>query len=208
LLRITEDQLQFTPDMKKLFTLTMLISFTMICSCQKQDSAAERQFAQRKTELDAREQTLDQREKELALRETVLNERERALAEKGKAIANGSTIPIPPNLQSRPISPDLQSRDQLRDPAVLKAERERVKQQLPPQFKALLNPPDRSQGQAQGLPNEHQQLLDQRQRRLEELQRTKAQMQNKGAIPATTAAPAAVYPGAEATSPSPSPTPQ
>jgi len=49
--------------MKKLFTLTMLISFAMICSCQKQDSAAERQIAQRKAELDAREKALAEREK-------------------------------------------------------------------------------------------------------------------------------------------------
>jgi hypothetical protein len=49
--------------MKKLFTLTMLISFAMICSCQKQDSAAEQQLAQRKAELDAREKALDEREK-------------------------------------------------------------------------------------------------------------------------------------------------
>jgi hypothetical protein len=170
-----------------MFVLSMLIPFAMICSCQKQDSAAERQLAQRKTELDARENALDQREKELALRETVLNERERSLAEKGKAVANGPTIPTPPNLQSGPISPDLQSRDQLRDPARLKADRERVIQQLPPQFKSLLNPPDSPEVRE----------------RLQRIRR--AQMQN---LPATTAAPGAVYPSAEATSPSPSPTPQ
>lgn len=187
--RITEDQLEFSRDMKKMFILSMLVSLAMICACQKQDSAAERQLAQRKTELDAREQTLDQREKELALRETVLNERERALAEKGKALANGRTIPTPPNPQSGPIAPDLQSRGQTRDPAQLKAERERVIQQLPPQFKSLLNPPDSSELR-------------------ERIQRTRrAQMQNLPA-PATTAAPGAVYPSAGATSPSPSPTPQ
>ena len=49
----------FTPDMKKIVILSMLISFGMICSCQKQDSAAEQQLAQRKAELDAREQALD-----------------------------------------------------------------------------------------------------------------------------------------------------
>jgi hypothetical protein len=187
-----EDQLEFTRDMKKMFILSMLIPLAMICSCQKQDSAAERQLAQRKTELDAREQTLDQREKELALRETVLNERGRALAEKGNTLANGRTIPTPPNLQSRPISPDGQSgdpREQLRDPARLKADRERLIQQLPPQFKSLLNPPDASEAR-------------------ERLQRSRAQMQNNAAIPATTAAPGAVYPSSQATSPSPSPSPQ
>ena len=44
-----------------MFVLSMLISFAMICSCQKQDSAAEQQLAQRKTELDARETALIER---------------------------------------------------------------------------------------------------------------------------------------------------
>jgi galactokinase len=63
LLQITEHQLQFTPDIKKFFVLSMLVSFGMICSCQKQDSAVEQQLAQRKAELDEREKALDEREK-------------------------------------------------------------------------------------------------------------------------------------------------
>ena len=55
--------------MKKNFILSMVISFAMICSCQKQDAAVEQQLAQRKTELDAREKALDEREKALAERE-------------------------------------------------------------------------------------------------------------------------------------------
>src|SRR5881409_186180 len=55
--------------MKKFFVISMLISFAMICSCQKQDLAAEQQLAQRKAELDAREKALDEREKALAGRE-------------------------------------------------------------------------------------------------------------------------------------------
>jgi len=55
--------------MKKFFVISMLISFAMICSCQKQDLAAEQQLAQRKAELDAREKALDEREKALAERE-------------------------------------------------------------------------------------------------------------------------------------------
>jgi len=47
--------------MKKMFILSMLISFAMICSCQKQDSAAEQQPAQRKTEVDTRETALIER---------------------------------------------------------------------------------------------------------------------------------------------------
>src|SRR5262245_786808 len=52
--------------MKKMFVLSMLISLLMICSCQKQDSAAETQLAQRKAELDAREKAVAEKEKALA----------------------------------------------------------------------------------------------------------------------------------------------
>ena len=50
----------------------MFVSLVMVCSCQKQDSAAEQQLARRKTELDAREQALDEREKALAEREKLV----------------------------------------------------------------------------------------------------------------------------------------
>ena len=75
----------------------MLISVAMICSCQKQNSAAEQQLAQRKAELEAREKALDEREK--------------ASTEKEKPIASARTI-----------LPDLQSRGQVRDPAQPKAD--------------------------------------------------------------------------------------
>ena len=68
----------------------MLIPLAMICSCQKQDSAAEQQLAQRKAELDTREKALDEREK--------------ALAEREKVRAKVPTIPS-----------DAQSRSQVRD---------------------------------------------------------------------------------------------
>jgi hypothetical protein len=55
--------------MKNVFILSLLIPFTLFCSCQKQDSTAEQQLAQRKAELDAREKALDEREKALAERE-------------------------------------------------------------------------------------------------------------------------------------------
>jgi hypothetical protein len=58
--------------MKKTFALSLLISLALVCSCQKQDSTAEQQLAQRKTEVDAREKALDEREKALAQRETVV----------------------------------------------------------------------------------------------------------------------------------------
>ena len=98
--------------MKRIFVLSMLICFAMICSCQKQDSAAEQQLAQRKAELDAREKALDDREK--------------ALVEREKAVANSR------------ISP---SRQQARNPAEVEADREKRLQQLPPELRALVPNP-------------------------------------------------------------------
>jgi len=93
------------------------ICFAMICGCQKQDSVAEAQLAQRKAELDAREKALDEREK--------------ALMEREKPIA-----------RFRPIPSDRQSRRPAVDPEQAKAERERKIQQLPPELQALIR--DRS----------------------------------------------------------------
>ncbi len=62
-------QTQSTPDMKKVFVLSLLLPFALVCSCHKQDSTAEQQLAQRKADLDARENALDEREKALADRE-------------------------------------------------------------------------------------------------------------------------------------------
>ena len=90
----------------------MVISFAMICSCQKQDSTADAQLAQRKTELDAREKALDEREK--------------AVSEWEKAVANSRIIP---------------SRQQARDPAEVEADREKRLQQLPPELRALVPNP-------------------------------------------------------------------
>ena len=95
--------------MKKTLFLSTLISFAMICACQKQDSAAEAQLAQRKAELDTREKALDEREK--------------ALVEREKNLAN---------------SPIIQSRQQARNPAEVEAEREKRLQQVPPEFRALI----------------------------------------------------------------------
>jgi hypothetical protein len=55
--------------MKKLCVLPVILSFVMVSSCQKQDSTAEQQLAQRKAELDAREKALDEKEKALAVRQ-------------------------------------------------------------------------------------------------------------------------------------------
>jgi TolA-binding protein len=186
------NQLQFTPDMKKLFVLLMLISFAMICSCQKQDSAAEQQLAQRKTELDAREKALDEKEKALA-------ERERA-----------TTIARP--ILPRTISPNVQSPGQVRDagqpkidPAQVKAERDRRLQQLPPDIKAIMPDPSRMNAERDAR---MQDRLAERQRRLEELQRMRSGAAAPPAAQASTPPSLAASPAAEATSPSPSPTPQ
>jgi predicted nucleic acid-binding Zn-ribbon protein len=103
--------------MKKVFILSMLIAYAMICSCQKQDPTAEAQLAQRKAELDAREKALEDREK--------------TLGEWEKAIT-----------KSRAVPPDVQSRRPTVDPEQMKAERERRIQQLPPELQALIR--DRS----------------------------------------------------------------
>jgi hypothetical protein len=83
--------------MKKLFALSMFISLAIIFSCQKQDSAAEQQLAQRKTELDAREKALDEREK--------------ALEERAKVVARPRVAPVPrpaPAVRQRTVPPELQ----------------------------------------------------------------------------------------------------
>src|SRR6266568_2330569 len=146
--------------MKKIFILSMLTSFVMICSCQKQGSAAEQQLAQRKTELDTREAALDEREKALV-------------------------------------------------------ERERRIQQLPPEFRALISrtPPDTSQEKA-----EKDRMMQERRAQTqlgpEDLQRQwqrnldKAKMSGNAVFPAAEATSPTPSPAVEATSPSPSPTPE
>ena len=77
--------------MKKIFILPTFISLVMICSCQKQDSAAEQELAQRKTELDARENALDERMNALDDRVKALDATVKILAENQKAMANAET---------------------------------------------------------------------------------------------------------------------
>jgi hypothetical protein len=90
----------FTADMKKLFVRSMLISFAMLSSCQKQSSTDEQQLAQRKAELDAREKALEEREKA------------KASAQPAKASAQAAL-------------PDPQLQGLIRDPAQINAERDR-----------------------------------------------------------------------------------
>ena len=166
----------------------MLIPFAMICSCQKQDSAAEQQLAQRKAQLDARENALAEREK-------AVEAREKALAEKEKATASARTIP-------RGVA----------DPAQVQAERDRKIQQLPPELQALIAAaPDSSQLKAEKS-RMMQERAAQRQLGPEDLNR---QWQRKmmgtsgGAVfPAPEATSPTPSPAAEAASPIPSPTPE
>ena len=181
--------------MKKMFLLSTLASFAMICSCQKQDSAAEAQLAQRKSELDARETALGEKEKTLAARE-------RALAQREKAAANTSTI-----------RPELQSPRQIPNAAEAKAERDRRLQQLPPEFRALI--PDASQAKAESRTDKRKSsdptearpdrstLSNQRQLSPEDLQR---EWQRK--LDQAQTSGAAMSPAAEDASLTPSPTPQ
>src|SRR6266508_564524 len=112
--------------MKKIPILSMLISFAMICSCQKQDSTAEQQLSQRQTEQDSREEALNERLNALSEKVKALDERVNALAENEKAAANAGMIP--PG----------QSSDTISDPAQAKAERDRKIQEIAAEFRAMV----------------------------------------------------------------------
>jgi septal ring factor EnvC (AmiA/AmiB activator) len=176
--------------MKKIFLLSMLFPFVMICSCQRKDSVAEQQLAQRKLELDAREE-------ELAERKSALDERERALAERENAIKNAGTIARSVQEQTTKFSQG-------------NAERDRRIQQLPPELRTLV--PPTSQG-ATGDPAK-QERPAQRQPGPEDLQRQgqgkldKTNMPGQAVSPAAEAGSPTPSPAIEATSPSPSPIPQ
>jgi len=177
--RITE-----IPDMKKTLLLSTVVSFAMICSCQKNDSGAEAQLAQRKTELDARDEALIQREK-------AVDEKEKEVVEKEKALANSRII---------------QSQRQAPDAAQDEAERQKRIQQLPPELKALV--PDRSQIEAaRGQKDtEKQEQSIQRQSALQGSQRTQSARQRKlDSIQKWQNSGVAPSPGAQTSSPAPSP---
>ena len=99
--------------MKKMFVLSMLISFAMICSCQKQDSTAEQQLAQRKTDLDAREEALAERKSALDEREKALDEREKALAEKDRRIQQLSGMTPDPQVDLEKAEKEREMQEQL-----------------------------------------------------------------------------------------------
>jgi uncharacterized protein (DUF3084 family) len=170
----------FTFDMKKNLILSMLISSAMFCSCQKQDSTAEQQLAQRKVELDVREDALIQREKVVEEREQALDKREKAVAENEKAAANARMIP------------PAQSSDTISDPTQAKAERDRKIQEIAAEFRAMV--PDSSKAEKDRITKER---LSQAQGALKELMSQKQpKWQTSGA---------AGSPAAEIASPTPSP---
>ena len=150
--------------MKKIFIISMFVAFVTICSCQKQNSAAEQQLTRRQTALDARETALDKRDQALDNREGALSERERALAEREKAIANA-------------VSPS----GQTSDPAQVKADRDRRIEQLPAEVRALIPDPAQVNSvdfekQAEAIQSEHQgqsfdaaQVKAERQKRIQQL---------------------------------------
>ena len=108
---VHHNKIQSNVDMKRLLVLSMLIPLTLVCSCQKQDSTAEQQLAQRKAELDAREKALDEREKALAEREK--------LAVKPRVPAVPRVAPAEPQ---RSIPPELKGL--IADPSQGRASRE------------------------------------------------------------------------------------
>jgi len=174
--------------MKKIFILSMLISFGMICSCQKQDSAAEQQLAQRKVELDAREQALDERLNALDERVNALDKTVSALAEKEKATLNAQTI-----------LPGVQS--QVPDPAQMTAERDRRVEQLPPDGQGLTADPSQVNSAAGEKDRLREERLAQSQPGPEEVQRRR--QRKLEATQKWRMSGAAVSPAAEATSPTP-----
>jgi chromosome segregation ATPase len=182
--------------MKRIFVLSMFISFAMICSCQKQDSAAEQQLAQQKAHLDEREKALDERLNALDEKVNLLHERVKALAEKETATLNDRTIPT-----------DVQP--QISDPAQDKAERDRRIQEVTAEFRALMADPSQLNSARVDKDRRTQERLAQRQRGPEQSQsqKRKSEMFGAAVFPAPEASSPTPSPAVEGTSPTPSPTP-
>ena len=187
--------------MKKIFILPTFISLAMICSCQKQDSAAEQELAQRKTELDARENALDERMNALDGKVKALDETVKILAENQKAMANAET-----SLNG--------VQGETPDPAQVQAEREKI-QQFSTEMRARIADPSRLNSERAEKEKRTQERLAQRQRALDGSQ-TQKQSKSKmfsGAVFPAPAAPSATIettaptqsPATEAVSPNPSP---
>src|ERR1041385_4472700 len=95
--------------MKNLFVLPLVIALSIFCSCQKQQTDAERQAEinrQVQQRLDAEHQA--QEKEKLAQRESELNAREKALPEKQNAVAESSPPESPPPRTERATRMDEQ----------------------------------------------------------------------------------------------------
>jgi hypothetical protein len=178
--------------MKKILILSMLICFTVICSCQKQDSGAEQQLAQQKVEMDAREEALNERLNVFDAKLNALDEKVNALAEKEKTTANARTIPT-----------DVQG--ETADPAQVQAQRDRAIQELSARVRAAM--PDPSQLKAEKDRRTQERLL-RSQRGLEQLpnqKKSKFEMSGRAIFPAPQATLPSSSPGVGAPSPASSP---
>lgn len=151
--------------------------------CVAMICSCQKQDPGAEAQLAQRKTELDVREEALIQREKAVDEREKAVAEREKAIANTRII---------------QSQRQVPDAAEAEAERQKRIQQLPPELKALI--PDRSRIDAGKAEKDRaaQQRAVQTQPGLEDARRKKM---------SAIAAHQAEVPEADATSPSPSPTP-
>src|SRR6516165_7234800 len=146
--------------MKKILVLSMLVSSVMICSCQKKDSAAEQQLAQRKVELDGREEALAERKTVLDGREKALDEREKALDQREKALAQKEKAAVtnPSDTQVQPPGP-----------AEMQAARDTIMQQFAPTTQ------ERAQAKVKKAEKESE-LQQQSQRELEEFKAERARV--------------------------------
>src|SRR5437870_9253319 len=197
-----QNRYQFTTDMKNILVLSMLVSSVMICSCQRKDSAAQQQLAQRTVELDAREEALAERKTVLDGKEKALDERQKALDQREKALAQKEKAAV-----TNPTDVE----GQTSGPAQMQAVREAMVQQFAP------SAPERAQAKAKKAEKESE-IQQQSQRQLEEFQRerervrqlklTGAFMSGGAAYPAASATSSTPPPAEEATSPSPSQTPE
>ena len=134
--------------MKKTLALLLLIPFALVCSCEKQDSIAEQQLAQRKTELDAREKALDEREKALAAREKLVVKPR--IAPVPRVAPAGSQRTIPPELQGLMADPNQARTEREQRMQERLAERQRKMEEIQrmrvPALRREATPPATDQG--------------------------------------------------------------
>jgi hypothetical protein len=193
-----QNHYQLTTDMKKILVLSMLGSFVMICSCQRKDSTAEQQLAQRKVELDGREEALAERLNSLEEKVNWLDQRMKELVEKEKAAMNARTNPT-------------DTQGQTPEPAQLQAERERVIQHfsaIRPDANASKAEKDAKKAEMQGQRDQSSQTLQEEKLRAVESKWQAAGTSSGAVYPAPAATSPPPSPAEEATSPSPSQTPE